>query len=924
MEAPGTTRHFSHLARIMLRFKIERPGMTIRNLDVLLHPKSVALVGASDRAGSVGQVILSNLVASKFHGRIYTINPRPMQLEGAHWFPAIDQIPAAPDLAIVAIPAEAVPAAVGELGALGTKVAVVVSAGVTEANGLREAMLDAARPHLLRVVGPNCVGLQVPRAGLNGSFAHVAASTGRIALISQSGALVTAILDWAGNRGIGFSGVVSVGDMADVDLGDLIDLYATDPQTDAILMYIEGATNPAKFMSAARAAARVKPVIAIKAGRSAAANHAVMSHTGVLAGSYEVYEAAFRRAGIIMVDTLTELFDAAELLSRTRSIGGERLAIVTNGGGGGVLAVDALGRTQGKLAPLSDATKSVLDEALPSNWSHANPIDVIGDAHADRYRVAVDSVLGDETVDAVLVMNCPTALSSSSEIANSVVDTISAARAAGSHKPVFACWLGDTNCTTAQPIFAEAGIPLCSTPEDAIRSFEFLLTAKQARLALLKTPTGQRNQHHERRAALEILTSARTDNRSVLNEIEAKALLGLYGIPVIPTERAGSVEAVRLTCGKIASPYAVKIISPRITHKSDAGGVALNLPDADAAATAAKAMQERISREHPDADIEGFAVQTMCIRPHAHELIVGIAHDPTFGPLLMVGAGGKAVEILNDKALELAPLDSDSARAMIGRTRISNLLQGYRDEPAANIAGVTNVLEALSAMVVDLPDILELDINPLLVDAEGVMALDARVRITAEADPAPRLVIRPVPVEWTADLVTRAGDKLYVRPVEPIDEDQLVEFFRHVAPEDLRFRFLTGVHEVGHDRIAAMTQIDYRRTMTFLAFDEERQRVVAVATLAADPDRVRAEVALTVRSDHKRRGISWTLLDHVVRYAKAEGISVIESLESAGNAAAIALEREMGFVSHACPGDPTVRIVQRVLKEPADQMEPVL
>jgi acetyltransferase len=909
----------------MLRFKIERPGMTIRNLDVLLHPKSVALVGASARTGSVGQVILSNLLASGFPGPVYAINSHPIEMPGARWFPSIGQIPAAPDLAILAIPAEAVPVAIGELGALGTKAAVVVSAGITEANGLRQAMLDAAKPYLLRIVGPNCVGVQLPHAHLNGSFAHIAAAPNKLALISQSGALVTAILDWAANRGIGFSGVVSVGDMADVDLGDLIDLYATDPRTDAILMYVEGVTNPAKFMSAARAAARVKPVIAIKAGRSAAANRAVMSHTGALAGSYEVYETAFRRAGIIMVDTLTELFDAAEILGRTHSVGGERLAIVTNGGGGGVLAVDALNRTQGKLAVLSDTTMSILNAALPQNWSHANPVDVIGDAHADRYRAAVSAVLRDEGVDALLVMNCPTALSSSGEIAGAVADTIVAARAAGSHKPVFACWLGDTNCAAAQSTFADAGVPLCSTPEGAIRSFEFLLAAKQARLALLKAPmTGQPEQHHDRRAALGILKAARDDGRTVLNEIEAKALLRAYGVPVVPTELAVSVEAVGLACAKIAGPYAVKIISPQITHKSDVGGVALSLPDAGAAVTAAKAMHERISREHPEASIKGFAVETMSMRPHAHELIVGIADDPTFGPLLMVGAGGKAVEILNDKALELAPLDAESTRAMISRTRIAHLLNGYRDEPAANIEGVANVLEALSAMVIDLPDILELDINPLVVDAAGVIALDARVRITTEADPASRLVIRPVPVEWTADLVTRAGDTLHVRPVEPTDEDRLAEFFRHVTSEDLRFRFLTGVREVSHDRIAAMTQIDYRRTMTFLAFDEDRHMVVAVATLAADPDRVRAEVALTVRSDRKQHGISWTLLDHVVRYAKAEGISVIESLESASNAAAIGLEREMGFVSHACPGDPTVRIVRRVLSEPAAKLEPVV
>lgn len=693
------------------------------------------------RPDSVGQVVTSNVLAGGFAGPVIAINPHHIDIACATWVAAVGDLQAAPDLAIVMTATDIVPDVINELGKKGTRAAVVITAGIT--GPLRQAMLDAAKPHLLRIVGPNCVGILMPHARLNASFAAGGAPPGNIALISQSGALVTAMIDGASARAIGFSGIVSVGDMADVDLGDLIALFAADPNTDAILMYVEGVTNAAKFMAAARAASRLKPVIAIKAGRNAAAGKAAMSHTGALAGAFDVYRAAFRRAGIVMVDTFAELIDAAEVLSKVRDTAGDRLAIVTNGGGAGVLAVDALSESGGQLATLDRGTMSALDASLPPNWSHGDPVDIIGDAHADRYQRAVDAVLRDDAVDALLVMNCPTALTPPVETATAVAGTVRAARAAGIAKPVLACWLGDRNCASARPILTEEQIPVFSTPEDAVRGFGYLLEVQRARdAATISTNTGA-VPSRTGEAIHAILKKARADGRTVLNEVEAKALLATSNIPVVPTRVAASVDAVADACRDLSAPFAVKIISPQITHKSDVGGVALNLPDPEAATAAARAMAQRIAASRPDAMITGFAVEAMIARQHAHELIVGIADDPTFGPLILVGAGGKAVEVLRDRALGLPPLDDTQMRTMIGETRISRLLTGYRDEPAADIDALVAVISALSALAVDFPDIVELDINPLLIDPTGAIALDGRIRITLQADPPPRLVMTP-------------------------------------------------------------------------------------------------------------------------------------------------------------------------------------
>ncbi len=721
--------------------------MSPHNLATLLSPTSVAVIGGSDHPGSVGQVVVENLLSGGFAGPIHLVNPRRLSVAGTTWSASIADLPQPTDLAVVIVPAAAVPPVLAELGAAGVKVAVILSAGLTDTNGLRQAMLDAAEPFGLRIVGPNGLGLLAPHVGLNASFARGAPRPGGLALISQSGALIGGLIDWATTRQLGFSGIVSVGDMAEVDLADLIDLFAADPHTDAILLYIEGVTNAAKFMASAQAAARVKPVIALKAGRNAASGKAVRSHTGALAGAYDVHVCAFERAGIVQVESLTDLFDAAAVLRVGQGLAGDRLAIVTNGGGAGILALDAMTTGDGVLAELAPQTLERLNAALPAVWSHGNPVDLIGDAPVERYRLALDAVLADEGVDAVLVMNCPTALTEPREIAQGVAASVVAARGRGMLKPVIACWLGDANQDVAGPILSAAGIPMFGAPDAAARAFGHLLAARRAKASMTAAPARSDPRTDNRAAAAALIQAARSQARTLLNEIEAKDLLGAYGVTTVPTRLAATAGDVATACAQLAPPYAVKIVSPQISHKSDVGGVALNLADAAAASAAAEAMAARVAATLPDARITGFAVQTMIPAGRAHELIVGLALDATFGPVVMVGAGGKAVEVLKDHALGLPPLDGDRARAMIARTRISRLLAGYRDERRADIEGVVATLEALSAIAVDFPDVVELDINPLRVDANGVMALDARIVISQDPSPASRLAQPPATVE---------------------------------------------------------------------------------------------------------------------------------------------------------------------------------
>lgn len=694
--------------------------------EALFAPRAVMLVGASRNPRSAGAAILRNLIAAKPAFAVHAVNPHRVDVKGVLWSPSVGAVPQPCELAIIAVPAAHVPPVLRALEGKGTRLAVVISAGLSDENGLRQQTLEAARESDIRIIGPNCLGALVPRIGLNGSFAISDALPGKLAFLSQSGALATAILDWAQARGIGFSAVLSVGDMANVGLDELVTLFANDLETSAILIYLEGLTDGQSFLKAARAARVRKPIIALKAGRSRAAARAAKSHTGALAGAYDVYRAAFRQEGIVMVETLEDLFDAAAVLGRVSIPHGDRLGIVTNGGGAGILAVDALTGRPGALATLSDTTIAKLDTTLPAGWSHANPVDIIGDAPPDRYRGAIEAVLADGGVDALLVMNCPTALADGEAVVRATVETVRGARGG---KPVLACWLGESNARMAREGLADADIALFETPDDALRGFSYLVQARddEERSAPVARPVADA----VLAKAKQLVSDVRTDGRSVMSELEAKTLLGLFGVPVAPTRQVETPQAVMAACAELTGPYAVKIVSPDLTHKSDIGGVVLGLSDATAARSAAEAMLDRITASHPDARIQGFSVQPMIARKQAHELFAGIATDPTFGPVLMVGAGGTAVEVLADRAMRLPPLDRAEAEAMLGETRISRLLSGYRDVPATKRDAIVDVLLSLSDLALSLPEVAELDVNPLLADAEGVIALDARILLQA-------------------------------------------------------------------------------------------------------------------------------------------------------------------------------------------------
>jgi acetyltransferase len=646
---------------------------------------------------------------------------------GRPCFARADDLPEAPDIAVVLTPAHCVPEVIADLGRRGGRLAVVVTAGLTGANGLRQAMLDAARPHLLRIIGPNTLGLMIPPLGLNAGFAHLAARPGNLALLSQSGAIATALIDWAAERDIGFSQIVSLGDMADVDVGDYLDLLAGDGRTTAILMYLESVPAPRKFLSAARAAARLKPVIAIKAGRHAAAAKAAATHTGALAGADAVVDAALRRSGILRVRGLAELFDAAETLARFRPLAEGRVGIVTNGGGAGVLAVDRLMDEGGVLAELSSETIAALDPVLPPNWSRANPVDIIGDASPERYVAALERVAADDGVDVVLVMNCPTALARPADAAQAVAAT--ATRGMIDGKPVLSCWLGGATAGPARAVLRGAGVASFDTPATAAAAVAHLTDWGKAQAALLRVPDRRVEEALGRvpkganEGAGAVLAAVAAEGRAILTEPEAKEVLAAYGIPVAETRTAKTpAEVGGIAAGLLDGDekrLVVKLLSRTITHKSDVGGVVLDVENATAAEAAAKAIEERVRRRFGVDPLDGFSVQPMIRRRDAHELIVGIGRDPVFGPTILFGAGGVAVETVRDTAVALPPLDTALCADLIGRTRVGRLLGGYRDRPAVDENALHGALIALSHLIEDYPCIRGVDVNPLLATTAG-------------------------------------------------------------------------------------------------------------------------------------------------------------------------------------------------------------
>lgn len=899
--------------------------MSTYRLDKLFSPRSVAVVGASPRRTSPGRAVLRNLQDAGFQGSIGLVNPRYPEIEGIKAVRTLQELPEVPDLIVIAAPPQSVPGIVATAGERGTAGAIIVTAGLGHGEGsLADACEKAARATGLRLVGPNCLGVLASRAKLNASFAARMPPPGDLALISQSGAIAAGLVEWSAAHGIGFSAAVSLGDKIDVDFGDLLDFFALDGATRAILLYVESINNPRKFMSAARAAARIKPVVVVKAGRHAQGAKAAQTHTGALAGSDAVYDAAFRRAGLLRVLDLDELFAAAETLGRVRPFAGKRLAVLTNGGGIGVLAVDRLADLGGTLAGISRQTMQKLDASLPPIWSHANPVDIAGDADAARYVAAFEALLEDPENDAVLVMNVPTALASSQTAAESVATVAQAHRSRSIRpKPIFAVWVGSNDSAT--PIFEAARIPNYATESDAVRGFMHLVRYKQALEALMATPPSLPQDFKPDVAdARRIVAGAVQSGRRWLDPIEVTALCAAYAIPIAPAllardpEEAAAVAAPLLAEG---STVVAKILSPDIVHKSEVGGVRLNLISEGAVREAVADILARAKAARPDARITGVTIHPMVLRPKARELIAGIADDPTFGPVIVFGRGGTAVEVIGDKALALPPLDLALARDLIARTRVSRVLAAYRDVPAADVDAVALLLVKLAQLAADLPEVRELDLNPVLADERGLLAVDARVAVApAEAAPRgpaghPRFAIRPYPTEWERRTTLRDGTRILARPVRPEDEPLYGPFFAAVTPQDLRLRFFAPVKEFGHAFIARFTQIDYARAMAFIAIDEASGGMLGVVRLHADANYERGEYAVLVRSDLKGRGLGYLLMQMIIEYARAEGIEVIEGQVLSENTAMLSMCKELGFEIASDPHDPSTCVVALVLED---------
>ncbi|MDB5947511.1 MAG: family N-acetyltransferase, partial [Ramlibacter sp.] len=848
-----------------------------------------------------------NLKHGDFKGPIWPVNRRHDRVDDAPAWPDVQSLPGVPDLAVICTPAASVPELIAQLGRKGTRAAIVISSGLRQPSATGEPsfeqlMLDAARPHLLRILGPNCIGALVPGIGLNASFAPGNAVGGTLAFVTQSGALATAMLDWANERGIGFSHFISLGDSADVDFGDILDYLGSDPGTRAILMYVESVRGGRKFMSAARAASRNKPVILVKGGRTPAAAKAASTHTGALAGSDVVFDAAVRRAGVLRVDTLEALFDAAQTLARPHPWRGDKLAVLTNGGGAGVLAADALALGGGMLAVLSEATLLSLDACLPSTWSHGNPVDIGGDAPTARYTAALAVLQAAPEVDGVLFMHAPTAIVPAGDIAGACLPLMVKAA-----KPVLACWLGGKSVQAARQAFEGQGMPWYSTPERAAAAWLQLSAYYRGQAVLQQLPGTEAEFVPQRDQALAVLADARASGREWLDPAQAQALMQAYGIPAVPTMMARDAPEAASMADQLGFPVALKVVSPQIVHKSDVGGVALGLGSADEVRAAVVRMRQQVARISPQARVLGYALQPMARRPGSIELIAGLASDPVFGPVVLFGQGGTDVELSGHHAVALAPLNASLARDLLARSGLGTVLSAHRGKPGVDEPALADTLVKLSRLACDLQAVAELDINPLMADAQGVLAVDTRVRLRLSGGPRVEPAIRPYPRALEEHLQVDGSD-LLIRPVRPQDGEQLKAFYAAASATDMRLRFFLSRREVPLSEVARFSQIDYDREMAFVALspaaDPDSGRIVAEVRAVCDPDNVGAEFAVQVASSFQGRGLGLALMNKMVRYLRERGVSEITGECLPENSAMAALARRVGFVVAAgTPGD---------------------
>jgi len=889
-------------------------------LTSLFTPNKIALFGASDRENSVGGVVFKNLLSAGFEGQIFAINPKHETVQGEKAYPSLEALGQSIDLAVVATPASTIPAIVEACGEHGIKMMLILSAGFREigeeGKRLEKRITNLVERHGIRLMGPNCLGLMRPDKNLNITFGHNVAKPGNIALVSQSGAICTAILDWAEMNGIGFSAVVSTGIGADLDFGDYLDYLVSDPLTKSILLYIEGISDSRRFMSSLRAAARIKPVIALKVGRHASGAEASMSHTGALVGSDETFSAALSRSGVLRVQSVSQLFAAAKVLSSSHyRVASDRLVIITNGGGPGVMAADRATDRGIELSKLSPDTIEELSKVLPSVWSHGNPVDIIGDAPPERYSEAVEICLKDPGVDGAIVILTPQAMTAPTLVAEELIRA-----AENSKKPILTSWMGGTQVEEARQVLKEARIPDFNMLEDAVDAFSFIGTYNRNQRLLLQTParlTGSQ-ENADRQGARLIIEGVLNERRKVLTEPESMAILKAFKIPASANAVAHTANGALVSAENIGYPIAMKVLSTNISHKSDAGGVRLNINSAQEVRGAYRELIEQVSRNAPDAKIIGVTIAKMYRSPNARELMIGMVRDPVFGPVISFGSGGTMVEVMGDSAISLPPLNRRLAKDLIERTKASKLLGNFRNMPAVDLEKLIDILVCVSNMACELPWIQEMDINPLLIDEKGAVAVDARFRVDypkPSTDPYNHLAIHPYPIHLISDEQLNDGTDIVIRPIRPEDAEIEQAFIRGLSPESKYFRFMNSIHELSLEMLVRFTQIDYHNEMALVAInpDVNGEEEIGVARYMTNPDKKTCEFAIVVSDKWQGKGIARLLMQKLIEIARNRGLEIMEGQVLANNFRMLELMKSLNFRISNDPTDSGIKLaVQRL------------
>ncbi len=897
-------------------------------LTALFEPKSVAVIGASDRENSVGNIIFKNILSSGYKGRLYAINPKHETIQGQQAYKSIEEIGARVELAVIATRAQTVPHLIEQCGRSGVRNVIVITAGFSESGhvgaAIERKMLEIARSYNVRILGPNCLGIIRPELGLNATFAKITAKAGNLALVSQSGAMCSAVLDWAKANDVGFSSVISIGMTADVDFGEILDYLIYDSRTHYILMYVEGIRNARRFMSALRSAARIKPIILLKAGRHEAGAMATATHSGMAAVSDTVFDAAVRRAGVVRVQNVGQLFYAAKALASKFRPQGNRLAIITNGGGPGAMAADRAGDLGIPLAELTNETMAVLNKAMPTNWSHANPIDIGGDATPERYRDAIMAVTHDANVDSTLVMLSPQAMTDPLAVAKAIIEV-----ADKLNRSLICCWMGEDQVREGRKLLEENGIPAFRMPETAIELFHHISKYYRNQKLLLQTPEPTRQHGRpEAEGAKMLIEALLAERRKVLSEMESKAILRAFKVPVAQTMVARTATEALLLAEQIGFPIAMKVDSPDLPHKSDAGGVRLNIGNAPAVRNAYHDIIDTVHKRRPDAKINGVSIEPFLSRPNGRELMIGVFRDPIFGPVITFGAGGFDVEIFSDRSVALPPLNRFLAKDLIDSTRAAKILGQFHNMPPADREAIKEVLLCISEMVCELPWIQELDLNPLIVDENGAIAADARIVIdhaaSATGDRYAHMSIYPYPVHLVQEWQMNDGQVVTIRPIRPEDADMEQEFVKAMSDESRYYRFMDTLRELTQTMLVRFTQIDYDREMALVATValevednvdgiEPPEKQIGVARYVVNPDGESVEFALAVGDDWQKCGVGRKLMTALIECARMKGYRAVVGDVLSTNAKMFRLMTSLGFTIHPHPDDTAVKRVVKPL-----------